>query len=167
MNEPNDPQETKTDEELVAYLDGELDADAARRFDARLADDAALRERLKQHQRTWDLLDELPRADVDDRFTQTTVEMVAVSVADQADSVRRQVAYREKFGWLIGGLVATMAAFAGYALIASIGAAANQQLVNDLRVLQRLDEYRAVEDIEFLRALEREGLFAPEVLDDL
>ncbi|HRX80276.1 MAG: hypothetical protein H6821_02385 [Planctomycetaceae bacterium] len=167
MSEPNKQHDTKIDEELVAYLDGELDVEAASRFDARLASDAALREKLKQHQQTWDLLDELPRADVGDRFTQTTVEMVAVSVAGQVEDAGRQVARRAQFSWLFGGAVALVAAAAGYGLITSITTASNQQLVKDLRVLENLDEYRAVEDIEFLRALEREGLFTSEVVDGL
>ncbi|MCA9121366.1 MAG: hypothetical protein H6822_07890 [Planctomycetaceae bacterium] len=165
MIERSDSRGTNVDEELVAYLDGELDAEAVRCFDARLVTDAALREKLKQHQRTWDMLDDLPRTDVGDNFTQTTVEMVAVSVAEQVSDGERQVAQRAKLGWLIGGSCAVVAALSGYALIASILAAPNQQLVNDLRVIERFDEYRAVNDIEFLRALEREGLFTAEVLD--
>ncbi|MDA1051140.1 MAG: hypothetical protein O3C40_11765 [Planctomycetota bacterium] len=167
MNDPNHQHDTTIDEELVAYLDGELDADAARRVAARLAEDAELRQKLEQHQRTWDLLDELPRTDVGEHFTQTTVEMVAVSVADQVDDASRRNSLRAKFGWLIGGGVAVAASLAGYALVASIVAAPNRQLVEDLRVIENLDAYRAVEDIEFLRALEREGLFALEVNDEL
>jgi len=165
MSEPIDRHDMTIDEEFVAYLDGELDAEAARRFDARLMEDAELRQKLRQHRRAWDLLDELPRADVGDRFTQTTVELVAVSVADQVDDASRHNSFRAKFGWLIGGAVAVAASLAGYALVASIVAAPDRQLVKDLRVIENLDEYRAVEDIEYLRALEREGLFAVEVVD--
>jgi anti-sigma factor RsiW len=166
MSEPHNQRDT-TDEELVAYLDGELDAEAARRIDARLAEDAELRQKLTQHCRAWDLLDELPRADVGEQFTQTTLEMVAVSVADQVEVASRQDSLRAKFRWLIGGTVAVLASLAGYALVASIVAEPNRRLVEDLRVIESFDEYRAVEDIEFLFALEREGLFAVEVVDEL
>jgi anti-sigma factor RsiW len=165
MSEPDNQRDTAADEELVAYLDGELEAEAARRLDARLAEDAELREKLQQHQRAWDLLDELPRTDVGEQFTQTTVEMVAVSVADQVDDVSRRDSLRAKFHWLIGSTVAVVALLAGYVLVASIVATPNRQLVEDLRVIENLDEYRAVEEIEFLRALEREGLFVAEVGD--
>jgi anti-sigma factor RsiW len=167
MSEPNERRGSYFDEELIAYLDGELDAEATSRFDARLAEDVELRQRVQQHRRTWELLDELPRTDVDDRFTQTTVEMVAVSVADQVESAGHHDSLRAKIGWLIGGVVAVAASLAGYALVASIVAAPNRQLVEDLRVIENLDAYRAVEDIEFLRALEREGLFSVEVVDGL
>lgn len=166
MSEPNNEHNTTTDEEIVAYLDGELNAETARRFEARLAEDAGLREKLNQHQRAWELLDELPRTDVGEKFTQTTVEMVALSAADQVGDASRRDSLRTKFNWLIGGAVAVAASLAGYALVASIVAAPNRQLVEDLRVIENLDEYRAVEEIEFLRALEREGLFVAEGSDE-
>lgn len=167
MNEPNKEHDPSIDEELVAYLDGELDADAASRFESRLAEDGELRQKFQEHRRTWDLLDELPRTDVGDQFAQTTVEMVAVSVADQVENSRHQDLLRARMGWLIGGVATVAATLAGYALVAGIVAAPNRQLVEDLRVIENLDEYRAVEDVEFLRALEREGLFATEVVDEL
>ena len=167
MSEPNKQHDPNIDEELVAYLDGELDAEAVTRFESRLAEDTELHQKLQQHRRTWELLDELPRTDVDDQFTQTTVEMVAISVADQVENASRNDSLRAKLGWLIGGVVAVAASVVGYAWVASIVAAPNRQLVEDLRVIENLDEYRAVEDIEFLRALEREGLLATEVVDGM
>ncbi|MBC8353878.1 MAG: hypothetical protein H8E66_17905 [Planctomycetes bacterium] len=167
MSEPNDQHETTFDEEIIAYLDGELDVEAVRRFEARLADDAELCQQVKQHQRTWDLLDELPQADVGEGFTQTTVEMVAISIGEQVEKASDRDSRHAKFNWLLGGSVALVASLAGYALVASIVSAPNRQLVEDLRVIENLDEYRVVEDIEFLRALEREGLFASEVNDGL
>ena len=167
MSEPNKQYDPQIDEELVAYLDGELDAEAVVRFEARLADHANLRQKLQQHRRTWDLLDELPRINVDDQFTQTTVEMVAISVADEVENASHHESLRATLGWLIGGGVALAASLVGYTWVASIVAAPNRQLVEDLRVIENLDEYRAVEDIEFLRALEREGLFATEVVDGM
>ena len=167
MSEPSEQDDTCIDEELIAYLDGELNADAARRFEARLAEDEPLRRKLKAHQRTWDLLGELPRTEVGNRFTHKTVEVVAVSTADLVTQTSRRDAFRAKLRWLVGGGTAAAALFGGYALVASIVAAPNRQLVEDLRVIEHLDEYRVVEDIEFLRALDREGLFAAEVDDAL
>lgn len=165
MNEPNNGHDLTSTEELVAYLDGELDAEAERCLDARLAEDAALRQKLEQHRRAWDLLDELPGTGVGEDFTRTTVEMVAVSVAGDVDDASRRDSRGKMLGWLMGGAVTVAASLAGYALIASIAAAPDRQLVEDIRVIENLDEYRAVEDIEFLLALEREGLFATEATD--
>ena len=73
------------DDELTAYLDGELDAASVRRVEERLARDTAYRGQLQKLERTWDLLDRLPRADVGEKFTKSTLEMVAVAAAKEAD----------------------------------------------------------------------------------
>jgi len=67
------------DEELVAYLDGELDSQATKRLEDLLASDEPARKRLSQLANSWELLDQLPRATVDDLFTRTTVKMVALA----------------------------------------------------------------------------------------
>jgi anti-sigma factor RsiW len=167
MSESGKQHDSIIDDELIAYLDGELDATAAQHIDERLANDADLRRRLKQHQQTWDLLDELPLTNVGERFTQTTVEMVAVSMAEQVDDAAQRETFRSKITWLVGGSVAVVALVTGYAFVSSITSAPNRQLVEDLRVIEHLDEYRAIEDVEFLRALQQAGLFTAEVDDEL
>ena len=47
------------DEEIVAYLDGELDMETAAKVERRLADDPRYNARLNQLQRAWDMLDNL------------------------------------------------------------------------------------------------------------
>ena len=44
-------------EELVAYLDGELSPEAVQRVEHRLASDPEFRERLNSLQRAWSMLD--------------------------------------------------------------------------------------------------------------
>ncbi len=80
---PQKPPSDQLDEELVAYLDGELESQAAQRLETMLATDERARQRLSQLAVSWDLLDQLPRATVDDLFTRTTVEMVAVAAEDE------------------------------------------------------------------------------------
>src|SRR6187399_1624604 len=79
------------EEELTAYLDGELDAAGVRRVEERLARDAAYHGQLQKLERTWGLLDRLPRASVGEDFTKTTLEMVAVSAAADAAAVQSNV----------------------------------------------------------------------------
>jgi hypothetical protein len=42
----------------------------------------------------------------------------------------------------------------------------DRNLVRDLPLIERVDEYRNIEDISFLKQLERENLFATEMSDD-
>lgn len=67
---PADPFEA----ELVAYLDGELEAAAARRVEARLASDPLARARAAALKKTFDLLDYLPRPEPSTTFTTRTLD---------------------------------------------------------------------------------------------
>lgn len=164
----NEAQETSLDdagpdEELVAYLDGELAADEQVRVERRLADDPAFRARLAQLQRAWDLLDALQRSEADDSFTRTTVQLVALKA--EGDVKAQQTKARRRSGWLwaIGGAATTLSAIAGYLLLARSLDQPNRELVRDLPVIERIDEYRNAESVEFLRELHDQGLFAGEV----
>ena len=147
------------DEELVAYLDGELDAESARRIEALLASDPQTRRRLESLERTWDLLDELDTAPVGEPFTQTTLEMVAVAADRDAERDRIEAPGRRRRNWKILGLFLLASALAGFAAVALFWPNPNRRLLEDLPVLEALDEYRQVESIDYLRKLRDEGLF--------
>ena len=76
------------DEQLVAYLDGELEPQASKQIENLLSSDEYARRRLNQLASSWDLLDQLPRATVNDLFTRTTVEMVALAAEDEVAQAR-------------------------------------------------------------------------------
>lgn len=155
-------EETQEDfpADLVAYLDGELDAAQTRAVEDRLSSDADYRRQLRDLQRAWDLLDQLPTAEVDDTFTQTTLAMVAVSASEDVEQAQqRQVQMRRRWWWT--GSIAAMIAFAiGYVAVSMVVSRDNRRLLRDLPVIQRLDEYRYADSVEFLRLLDREDVFA-------
>jgi anti-sigma factor RsiW len=155
------------DETLVAYLDGELSADEQVRVERRLADDPAFRARLAQLQRAWDLLDALERTEADDDFARSTVEMVAVKAADDVQAARKRSQMRQAWLYALGGSAVTASLFAGYLLVSRWLDQPNRELVRDLPVIERIDEYRTAESVDFLRELHKEGLFAREVDDGL
>src|SRR5207302_120481 len=127
-----------------AYLDGELDADAAARVERRLADDAKYRARLNQLQRTWDLLDSLRRTEGDEDFVHSTVEMVALQATEEAKTQSLRAVRRRSLAWL--GLVAALllSTAAAYSIVQRRLARPNQQLVRDLPVIEHVDEYRRI-----------------------
>src|SRR5690349_18118484 len=90
------------DEELVAYLDGELEADATKRLENVLATDDRARRRLNQLAVSWDLLEQLPRATVDDNFTRTTVEMLALEAEGAIAQAQAVAPSRKRLRWLAG-----------------------------------------------------------------
>jgi hypothetical protein len=115
------------------------------------------------------MLDTLQRADADDDFVRSTVAMVTVKAeADAKTGAMRQVR-RQSFGWLALLAVAIVSAGVTYGVVQYTQSLEDRQLVQDLPVIERLDEYQAVEGlgVEFFERLHREGLFGPELSNDV
>ena len=114
MSEPVSESAQRDDDSLVAYLDGELDDAETARIEQRLASEPALRTRLQDLQRTWDLLDSLPIVKTDDAFTQSTIELTVQQVT--RDSARRRHWLRRLGPVLALGCLALVTALAARAL---------------------------------------------------
>jgi anti-sigma factor RsiW len=155
--------EESIDQEIVAYLDGELDPAAAARVERRMAEDPRYNARLNQLEKTWDLLDSLGPAEADDNFTHSTVAMVALKAQEDVQSQGQSAQRKRRLTWLGLAAVALAAGVGAYLLVDHRLNADNRALVRDLPVIERVDEYHNIEDIEFLRKLHAEGLFAAEV----
>ena len=169
MNTPepsSQPHAEQTQAELVAYLDGELDSSANDEVERRLCEDAEYRRRLRQLQQSWDLMDFLPQIDMDERFTQSTLAMVAVRAADDVNVEQSQRLKRRWRLWWAGAASTAVAFLAGYLFVYQVADRDNQQLLRDLPVIERMDEYRYADSVEFLRLLDQEGLFAEDDLEN-
>ena len=166
----NEPEPTRDHEplraELVAYLDNELDPSTRERLEQRLSEDGDYRRELQQLQRTWDLLDSLPRAEVDEGFTRSTVEMVAVSAAEDVEQGQQAVVKRKRVGWFVAGGGVIAASLIGYFVTQQFASAPNERLLRDLPVIENLDLYKHADSVEFLRKLDQAGLFPEEESGD-
>lgn len=161
------PPASELDEQLVAYLDGELDTAESRRIEALLARDAAVRERLQQLERTWDMLGELDRTPVKSSFTRTTLEMVSLAAAAEAERTKRWLPWKRCVRWLGAVVGLAGAACLGLAVTAWLWPDHNRQLLEDLPVIENLDQYRQVDNVQFLKLLAKEKLFETDhVADD-
>ena len=159
MSQPHEKLDPVLQEQIVAYLDGELDDEKRRRIEELLVSDPQLRGALQQLDHTWELLDELDTAPVHDKFAQTTLEMVAVVAAKDARDLRRKAPWRRWLVW-VAGLGA--AALAGFFALAMLLPNPNRQLLQDLPLLENLDQYRQIESLKILHSLSDEKLFADE-----
>ena len=157
--------EEAIDEEIVAYLDGELDRERAARVEQQLADDPTYRARLARLQQAWDMLDKLGRTEADESFTQSTMSMVSVKAEEQSQEEAQQQRSRRNLAWAGAGLAALAVAITSYAIVRHRLDEPNRALVRDLPVIERIDDYRNIDSVEFLQSLQSEGLFAAEVDD--
>jgi anti-sigma factor RsiW len=141
------------EEQLVAYLDGELDDASSRRIEELLASHPNVRDTLEKLEGTWDLLDSLGRAHIDEVFTRSTLEMVAVAATDDVEKEQAEAPRRRRRRWLIGGAGLLAAGAAGFLAVLLLRPDPNRQLLDDLPVLERLDEFRQIDRVEFLELL--------------
>ncbi|HVX12859.1 MAG TPA: zf-HC2 domain-containing protein [Pirellulales bacterium] len=154
MNEPLEPESPEWRERLVAYLDGELDGASARQVEERLARDPRVEREMREFDRTWDLLDRLPRAEVDPSFTRSTVEMAAMALAEEMQSARAGHHSR----WTFVTIALAAAAAVGFCG-ARLWPDANDRLLRDLSIVENLEAYRQTPSLDFARQLWQAGLF--------
>lgn len=166
MNEePAISDAERIQEELVAFLDDELDEETSERVVERLKIDPAYQQQLNKLQAAWDLLDELPRMQVSESFTQSTIEMVALTA--QTEAVKAEENFYRKRNWqaIALGIGALGLGFAGYMVISRQLDEPNRKLVQDLPVIENIDLYRVADNVDFLRSLDEASLFTEEPSD--
>jgi anti-sigma factor RsiW len=152
-------------DELVAYLDGELDAAGRDRVEARLSRDPLARAEADALERTWQLLDYLPRPEPEPAFTARTLDRLAAVRPVRVGPPRDRRALRA-VAWAAGLLAAVGV---GYALgprpkpaAVVVDVDTDPVLAAEPRLIANLPLYLAVEDLEYLRALDQSGLFGDE-----
>ena len=166
MLDNQDKPDPLSDEQLVAYLDGELDKESVARIESQLATDPELRGRLDSLSGVWAMLDELERPQVDRELTETTLEMVALAAGSDSGDGNGTLSRRQLRRVLTFTGVLSTAFFLGFICVAIARPNSNRRLLEDLAVVERLDELRQIDDIEFLRELHKSGLFSEDSPDD-
>jgi hypothetical protein len=147
------------DEEIVAYLDGELAPEARAAFERRLADDPKLRARVDAERDAWNALslldvdapnERLPDAVVERLDDETQTELLALTAA-----LRRRRAFRAL--WI--GSTALLLAALGFVVFSSLFPDVQTRRERDFRVVERLAQLEIVGDFDYLTALDASGLF--------
>jgi anti-sigma factor RsiW len=158
---PDDEQQ-----QLVSYLDGEIDAEEALLVEDRLARDPRFRRSLNELQRSWEMLDDLPQAAPSEQFTKTTVEMVAVQIDN--DVVHQQRRWGRARAWQRTATAVSilLVAVVGFVIAKYVLEAPDRAFLRDLPIIERVDVYEHVDDLEFLQKLADEGLFNEDLSDE-
>jgi anti-sigma factor RsiW len=151
-------------ENLTAYLDGELEEKLAAEIEHKLTRSEVARREVDILSRTWDMLSLLPRTNVAADFSQKTM-----AIAKQAEGPALLDRSKQ---WLVHGRrAAFLAAWAaGICVAAAVGFRITNQwvpdesrlLVEELPIIENLDSYREIGDVEFLQQLRRTHVFDQE-----
>jgi anti-sigma factor RsiW len=144
--------------DLVAYLDGELEGEAARAMAARINLDRQVRAEADALSRAWELLEYLPKAEPSPHFTHRTVERIPA--LRPADPARRRT-WALALGWVAALLLAAVGGFAGLNRLYPPDRT-DEELVRDLRVIENRRLYEPIDDIDFLWGLSHPDLFGDE-----
>ncbi len=154
MSSITDPHpELPAEEELVAYLDGELPPEDCRRVETRLAADAAYRRQLHELDQTWESLDALTAARAGDDFARTTMEMVAVAAEGELAQHTSHVSAAGRRRWWLVSAAGVAAALVGFAATRALQSRGDAAVLADLPVIWQVDLLTQVESVEFLRRL--------------
>ncbi len=146
------------DESLVAYLDGELDANERQRLEAELGRSDSLRARLRVLQTGWELLDELPQASPSSTLLETTIRMAAMTASTGdpptgGGSVRPSHGSWLRSQWLIASAASVAFLALGIAISRGVQRREYQRQLEALPVAMHLDAYLHSGDLQLMRTL--------------
>jgi anti-sigma factor RsiW len=148
---------------LIAYLDGELDGEAARQVETRMSQDATWRSEMESYQRTWELLDFLPRAEPSAGFTNRTLARVTLRPTPVVSQLHKT--WRQQRRWLGWAAVLFLTVTTGFGVVTwwLPRPPSDEELVRDLRLIENKRWYEQVDNMDFLRELGHPDLFGDEI----
>ena len=130
-------------EQLVAYLDGELDESETASIEQQLRNDSKLRQMAEGLDHAWNMLDALETVSVDEEFSQRTLETIVatgMSGEQQADfSVRRLLSAFLSSQALVWFGLGAIGALCGLTLVLLRGP--SEQATEFYRTLELLERY--------------------------
>jgi len=140
--------------DLVAYIDGELPETHSRSIETKLTHSATARREVEMLEKTWELLNYLPRPLVTEQFAEKTVSHIQRlelngGLWGPAVTAWSAVLGRAMVYLLIGATFIGV----GYAVTRWVWPDPTLRLVQDLTLAEHLDEYLEVGSFEFLSQL--------------
>ena len=153
---------------LVAYLDGELEDDATQRIEEVLSQSPVARNDVELLVKTYDLLDLLPRPKASAEFTQKTIATARMTEV-KVDYTQTPLAKKLRSLMPVLGAVVLVAVggFAGFAAANRFVPLESDVLLRDLPIIERMDEYAEVGDVQFLEKLSSDALLLQEVRSEV
>ncbi len=142
-----------------SYLDGELTPEERGAFEEKIANQPELKARVEEERLAWDALEALEADDPDLELTEKTVDRLNSETQTELKTLEAQETRKRKLFRTVG-LAGAAAAFAiGYLLFSVLFPSVEKRRERDYRVVERLPLLVAIDDINYLYALEEANLF--------
>jgi len=140
---------------LVAYLDGELDPLQIREIETALGQNPVARHDVDMLARTWDLLDNLPQQPVGEQFVSETMTMVigAELGTEEVDPLAPIKARNRTLWWTAAVSFAALALVSGFVISGWVVPNTTDELLNDYEIVVELDKYLEAQDADYLQKL--------------
>jgi anti-sigma factor RsiW len=152
--------------DLVAYLDGELPAEAAHALETRLSLDPEARAEAEGLRKAWEMLDFLPCSEPSPSFTHRTLSRIRIPTGTSAGVARhRWRTAALAASWLIAVVISGVTGYSVCQRLMSQGPG-ERELVRDLRLIENMRFYETVEDFDLLRKLDTPDLFGEDSSGD-
>ena len=140
--------------DLVAYVDGELPEGHSRLMATKLTHSATARREVEMLQKTWELLDHLPRPQAPEQFSEKTISHIRrLEMKEHAWEPAVAVWSARLARVMVYLLLGAISLGAGFALTGVAWPDPTKRLVEDLTLAEHLDEYLEVGSFEFLKEL--------------
>ncbi len=147
-------------EDLVAYLDGELPDEEVQQIDHIIARSEVARHEVEALARTWEMLDVLPSAKASDDFASKTMTNLKVMEAPFILEDQWWYPYFRRAAVICGWLLCLgFSGWLGFQITRNWVPNPDDELLKDLPVIENLDQYQDVREIEFLNLLKQSSVF--------
>ena len=146
---------------LVAYLDGELEEPSAKEIEQVLAVSPVARHDVDMLSRTWDLLNELPHATAGEEFTQRTLTSIRAAEEPKFRVDQTAVDRTLRRGAALTTALCFLAAAGVIGFLATTQWVPNEAdaILNDFEIISELDKYLEARDLEYLTKLQEHREF--------
>lgn len=150
-----------TIDEMVVYLDGQLEDEQREQLERRLLNDQEARQHLAELQKSWDALEALPRVSCGTSFTESTVKLV---IQDALKTQHRTMQWHRPLRWVAASVAAIMFLAVGYIAVRQQMTQEDRALLQQMDLIENWENYEAIDaNLKLLKRLRDVEIFSQEV----
>jgi hypothetical protein len=147
------------EELLVAYLDGELNADEVQGVQERLGQDSNFRDKMASLEQTWNMLDALETVPVDKSLVRSTMEILVADVEKELQEKEKSEQKRKIPDFIFKILAFVLIGLIGFQLAVLWRIYRVGIFLHDIPIIEKLEQYQQIDNIEILQELSDQKIF--------